>query len=49
VRAIIVEDGKQVRSMNQFRSELEKGVIITLDPGRARMRILPLKGFEANE
>jgi predicted nuclease of predicted toxin-antitoxin system len=38
-----------LKSMNQFRHELEKGAIITLDPGRARVRILPLKGSELND
>jgi len=38
-----------LNSINQFHSELEKGAIITIDPHRARLRILPLKGFEANE
>jgi predicted nuclease of predicted toxin-antitoxin system len=33
-----------IYSLKQFRDELEKGAIITLDPGRARVRILPLKG-----
>ena len=32
-----------LKSMNQFRNELEKGAIITIDPSRARIRILPLK------
>jgi predicted nuclease of predicted toxin-antitoxin system len=32
-----------LKSMNQFRRELEKGAIITIDPGRARVRILPFK------
>jgi predicted nuclease of predicted toxin-antitoxin system len=32
-----------INSLNQFRNELEKGAIITIDPGRARVRILPLK------
>ena len=32
-----------LKSMNQFRRELEKGAIITIDPHRARLRILPLK------
>ena len=36
--------GNQVTaSLKRFRSELEKGAIITLDPGRARVRILPFK------
>jgi predicted nuclease of predicted toxin-antitoxin system len=33
-----------VNSLNRYRNELEKGAIITIDPGRARVRILPLKG-----
>lgn len=33
-----------LKSMNQFRRELGKGAIITIDPSRARVRILPLKG-----
>jgi predicted nuclease of predicted toxin-antitoxin system len=32
-----------LKSMNQFRRELEEGAIITIDPNRARLRILPLK------
>ncbi len=32
-----------IASLKRFRSELEKGAIITLDPGRARVRILPFK------
>lgn len=32
-----------IDSLKQFRGELEKGAIITLDPGRARVRILPFK------
>jgi len=38
-----------IDSLKQFRNELEKGAIITLDPGRARVRILPLKGSELND
>ena len=36
-------------SLKRFRSELEKGVIITIDPSRARVRILPLKGPDLND
>jgi predicted nuclease of predicted toxin-antitoxin system len=32
-----------INAIQQFLSELEKGVIITIDPHRARVRILPLK------
>jgi predicted nuclease of predicted toxin-antitoxin system len=32
-----------INTLNQFQDELEKGAIITLDPVRARVRILPLK------
>jgi len=32
-----------INALNQFQDELEKGAIITLDPVRARVRILPLK------
>ncbi len=32
-----------IHSLKQFRSELEKGAVVTLDPGRARVRILPLR------
>jgi predicted nuclease of predicted toxin-antitoxin system len=32
-----------LNAIQRFRSELEKGAIITLDPGRARMRILSFK------
>ena len=32
-----------IDSLKRFRSELEKGAIITIDPSRARVRILPLK------
>lgn len=38
-----------IDSLKRFRSELEKGAIITIDPSRARVRILPLKGFEVND
>jgi len=38
-----------INSLNQFRRELEKGAIITIDPGRARVGILPLKGSEVND
>jgi len=36
-------------SLKRYQSELEKGAIITLDPGRARVRILPLKDPELND
>ena len=36
-------------SLRRFRSELEKGAIITIDPSRARVRILPLKGPDLND
>lgn len=32
-----------INAIQQFLSELEKGVIITIDPHRARVRILPLR------
>jgi predicted nuclease of predicted toxin-antitoxin system len=32
-----------INALNQLQDELEKGAIITLDPVRARVRILPLK------
>jgi predicted nuclease of predicted toxin-antitoxin system len=32
-----------INAIQQFLSELEKGVIITIDPHRARVRILPIK------
>lgn len=32
-----------LNAIQRFRSELEKGAIITIDPSRARLRILPLK------
>ncbi|MHB8069447.1 MAG: DUF5615 family PIN-like protein [Desulfobaccales bacterium] len=32
-----------INALHQFQDELEKGAIITLDPVRARVRILPLK------
>ena len=32
-----------LHSMQRFQSELEKGAIMTLDPVRARVRILPLR------
>jgi predicted nuclease of predicted toxin-antitoxin system len=38
-----------IDSLKRFRSELEKGAIITLDPGRARVRILPLRGSELSD
>lgn len=31
-----------INALNQFQDELEEGAIITLDPVRARVRILPL-------
>jgi predicted nuclease of predicted toxin-antitoxin system len=34
-----------IDSLKQYRSELEKGAIITIEPYRARVRILPFKGF----
>ena len=36
-------------SLKRFHSELEKGAIITIDPSRFRMRILPLKGPDLND
>jgi predicted nuclease of predicted toxin-antitoxin system len=36
-------------SLKRFSSELEKGAIITIDPSRARVRILPLKGPDLND
>ncbi|MDI6853223.1 MAG: DUF5615 family PIN-like protein [Deltaproteobacteria bacterium] len=36
-------------SLKRFRSELEKGAIITIDPIRSRVRILPLKGPDLND
>jgi len=38
-----------IGSLKQYRSELEKGAIVTIDTGRARVRILPLKGPDLNE
>ena len=38
-----------VDSLKRFRRELEKGAIITIDPNRARVRILPLKGPDLND
>jgi len=32
-----------MNAIRKFQSELEKGVILTIDPHRARVRILPLK------
>jgi predicted nuclease of predicted toxin-antitoxin system len=32
-----------INSLKRFQSELEKGAIITIDPSRARVRILPLR------
>ena len=32
-----------INALKQFQDELEQGAIITLDPVRARVRILPLK------
>jgi predicted nuclease of predicted toxin-antitoxin system len=32
-----------INTLNQFQGELAKGAIITIDPVRARVRILPLK------
>jgi predicted nuclease of predicted toxin-antitoxin system len=36
-----------IDSLKRFGGEIETGAIITLDPGRARVRILPLKGQDA--
>jgi predicted nuclease of predicted toxin-antitoxin system len=38
-----------IDSLERFRSELDKGAIITIDPSRARVRILPLKGHDLND
>ena len=38
-----------IDSLERFRSELDKGAIITIDPSRARVRILPLKGSDLND
>jgi len=38
-----------IDSLERFRRELEKGAIITIDPSRARVRILPLKGPKLND
>lgn len=35
--------GLVITALKQFQSEFEKGVIITIDPRRARVRILPLR------
>jgi len=32
-----------INALRQFQDELEQGAVITLDPVRARVRILPLK------
>ena len=32
-----------IKALNQFQEDLEQGAIITLDPGRARVRVLPLR------
>jgi predicted nuclease of predicted toxin-antitoxin system len=32
-----------INAINQYEEELEKGAIITIDPVRARVRILPLR------
>jgi predicted nuclease of predicted toxin-antitoxin system len=32
-----------VLALKQFREELEQGVLITIDPARARARVLPLQ------
>lgn len=32
-----------INSLQRFRSELKEGAIITIDPSRARVRILPLR------
>ncbi len=37
-----------VDSLKRFHTELEKGAIITIDPSRARLRILPLRGSEVD-
>jgi predicted nuclease of predicted toxin-antitoxin system len=36
-------------SLKRFQNELEKGAIITIDPSRARVRILPLKGPDLSD
>ena len=38
-----------IDSMKRTKDELEKGAIVTIDPGRARIRILPLKTSETND
>jgi len=38
-----------IDSLERFRSELDKGAIITIDPRRARVRILPLRGPDLND
>jgi predicted nuclease of predicted toxin-antitoxin system len=35
---------KIVAALHQMESELEKGALLTVDAGRARLRILPLAG-----
>ena len=32
-----------IQSLNQFRDELKEGAIMTIDPRRSRVRILPVK------
>lgn len=41
--------GLVIYSLKRFRDELKKGAVITINPSRARVRILPLKGSEAND
>ena len=36
-------------ALKRFRGELEKGAIITIDPNRARLRILPLRDPEIHD
>jgi len=38
-----------IDSLERFRSELDKGAIITIDPHRTRVRILPLRGPDLND
>lgn len=38
-----------IDSMKRSKDELKKGAIVTIDPGRARIRILPLITSEIND
>ncbi len=38
-----------VSAISRFRAQLEKGALVSVDPARARIRMLPIAEFEAGE